>query len=37
MKWLTGQEYVEEYGTDDPSAGKFLGHTKNEISQAPSL
>jgi hypothetical protein len=37
MKWLTGREYVNAYGTDDPTAGKFLGHTRKEISQAPSL
>jgi len=36
-KWMGGDEYVAAYGTDDPAKGQFLGHSKLEISQAPSL
>jgi len=36
-KWMGGDAYVAAYGTDDPTAGKFLGHSKKEIAEAPSL
>lgn len=36
-KWLSGRDFVAEFGNDDPTNGEFLGHTKQQISQAPSL
>jgi len=35
--WLSGKQYLSTYGTDDVDAGKFLGHTKSQIAEAPSL
>ena len=37
MKWLSARAYIAKFGTDDPTNGTFLGHSKTEISQAPSL
>jgi len=36
-KWMSGKDYVKQYGNDDPTGGTFLGHSQKEISQAPSL
>ena len=35
--WLSGKQYLSTYGTDDVDDGKFLGHTKSQITEVPSL
>ena len=36
-QWMTGKQYVATFGTDDPTNGQFLGKTKQQIREAPSL